>query len=72
MKTSPRTSSNSIISLFSVLKDSGIEGMVLKLRVISSPVNPSPLVDPCESIPFLYTNSTPSPSSLGSATISID
>ena len=52
MKTSPLTSSKSGIEIISFLKIKGIALIVFRLDVISSPVLPSPRVDPLTNIPF--------------------
>ena len=65
IKTSPLIS-NKFGNVFDLI-DNGIALIVYKLWVISSPINPSPLVDPYWKIPFSYTSSTANPSSFGSA-----
>ena len=45
--------------------------MVRMFCVMSSPLVPSPRVEPTLSSPFSYTNSTPMPSILGSTTYSM-
>ncbi len=62
--TSPRTSNRSIPS--TVLTCSGMEPIVLRFAVISSPLTPSPRVAPRINTPSSYISDTPSPSILGS------
>ena len=67
IKISPLTSIK--VGVFAdFLSCNGIALIVLTLCVISSPLNPSPLVKALSSIPFLYINETPKPSIFGSAT----
>ncbi|MBA7633590.1 hypothetical protein ES703_41161 [subsurface metagenome] len=69
IKTSPRTSI-SISFLSFVMSLSGIEFMVLRFCVISSPTVPFPLVEPRMSSPSLYSRLTANPSIFNSTTYS--
>ena len=53
MNTSPRTSRMDGMDWFPRLSLSGIALIVLRFCVISSPVMPSPRVEPCANIPFM-------------------
>ena len=50
----------------------GIDFIVFKLLVISSPILPSPLVEPCTKIPFSYLSEIARPSILSSQITSGD
>ena len=66
MYTSPRTSKKGTGS-FKIL---GTEAMVRMFSVTSSPVTPSPRVEPRTNRPFSYSKATERPSNLGSTTYS--
>ena len=68
--TSPLTSTISGGDLSNSFR--GIDFIVFKLLVISSPIFPSPLVEPCTKIPFSYLSEIARPSILSSQITSGD
>ena len=68
MKTSPRTSRSSADASGPGLSTFGMERIVLRLAVMSSPIRPSPRVAPRTKRPRSYTRATPRPSIFGSQT----
>ena len=71
INTSPRTSNNVGSACLALRNARGIARIVFKFWVMFSPVVPSPRVEPFTKRPCSYTNSTASPSSLGSAIYSM-